>query len=181
VKAPRKKKEGPSDRREALLSLLERTSEIDPGANVEFKSTLRFNLKTSSADKELSKAVAKTICAFMNADGGTLFIGVGDHKEAIGIEKDIQGLSKRDEDGFISTLYQLVLDMIGTEFWQLVRPTVLDYQGKRICGIEVQSSSAPAWFIDGNSQTFYVRIGNRSMPQAPREALKYILKRFKGM
>ncbi|MBI4681038.1 MAG: putative DNA binding domain-containing protein [Nitrospirae bacterium] len=177
---PAKRKKTPPDNRQRMLALLEKTKEGE-SENVEFKSTLRFNLRTNSADKELPKAVVKTICAFMNADGGTIFIGIGDHKEPIGIDKDIQCLSKKDEDGFISALYQYIVDIIGTEYCQLVHPYILDYQEKRICTVEVNSSNQPAWFNDGNTQTFFLRVGNPSRPLTPKDALLYILKKFKGM
>lgn len=175
-----KEKKALPDSRERLLSLLEHAQNTESD-KLEFKSTLRFNLRTNSADKELPKTVAKAICAFMNANGGALFIGIGDHKEPIGIEKDIQGLSKKDEDGFVSTLFQLIVDIIGTDFCQLVHPAILDYQGVRICAVQVDSSTKPAWFNDGNAQTFFVRMGNASRPLQPQEALQYILQRFKGM
>jgi chorismate mutase/prephenate dehydratase len=180
AKHPPKPKKAPPTKQESLLALLHQTHEGESD-KVEFKSTLRFNLRSNSADKELPKAVAKAICAFMNAEGGTLFIGVGDHKEPIGIDRDIQGLSKKDEDGFVSTLFQLVVDMLGTEYCQLVHPTIMDYQDKRICAVQVDSSTKPAWYNDGNVQTFFVRAGNASRPFSPKEALDYILRKFKGM
>ena len=39
---------------------------------VEFKSTMRWNLKTDKADKAVEKAWLKTIVAFLNTDGGNL-------------------------------------------------------------------------------------------------------------
>ncbi|MGW8272886.1 MAG: RNA-binding domain-containing protein, partial [Thermodesulfovibrionales bacterium] len=45
---------------------------------VEFKSTLRVNLKTGKPGKEVELAWLKTVVAFMNTRGGVLLIGVGD-------------------------------------------------------------------------------------------------------
>ena len=41
---------------------------------LEFKSTLRTNLKTGEKDKRMEKAVLKTLVAFLNSEGGTLLI-----------------------------------------------------------------------------------------------------------
>ena len=45
---------------------------------LEFKSTLRWNLESKQTDKNIEKAISKTIAAFSNADGGVLIIGVED-------------------------------------------------------------------------------------------------------
>ena len=43
---------------------------------VEFKSTARINLHTGAKDERMEQVVAKTVGAFLNAEGGTLLIGV---------------------------------------------------------------------------------------------------------
>ncbi|MGC9781037.1 MAG: HEAT repeat domain-containing protein [Candidatus Heimdallarchaeota archaeon] len=56
---------------------------------VEFKSYLRWNKGTKQVSKELEFKIAKTLSAFMNSEGGTLFIGVNDKGGYVGIEKDM--------------------------------------------------------------------------------------------
>ena len=51
---------------------------------VEFKSTLRWNLREEKTDKRLEAVVIKTLSAFMNARGGTLFIGISDDGTSVG-------------------------------------------------------------------------------------------------
>ncbi|MEK6862171.1 MAG: ATP-binding protein, partial [Nanoarchaeota archaeon] len=55
---------------------------------LEFKSTLRTNLHTNQADKQVEHSILKTLAAYLNSDGGTLLIGVSDIGEICGIEKD---------------------------------------------------------------------------------------------
>src|ERR1700736_4234749 len=56
---------------------------------LEFKSTLRWNLKEDRRDdKAITHAVLKTIAAFLNTDGGDLLVGVADDGSIIGIERD---------------------------------------------------------------------------------------------
>ena len=45
---------------------------------MEFKSTLRLNLHTGQTDDRMQLAVLKTLAGFLNAQGGTLLIGVAD-------------------------------------------------------------------------------------------------------
>ncbi|MBT4889994.1 MAG: TIR domain-containing protein [Rhodospirillales bacterium] len=59
---------------------------------VEFKETLRWDVRLVSANKELVKAVARTIAGLMNSDGGLLLIGVDDHGNTIGLERDFKSL-----------------------------------------------------------------------------------------
>ena len=44
----------------------------------EFKSTLLYSLNTNKIEKYIEFACAKTVCAFLNSEGGHLFIGVED-------------------------------------------------------------------------------------------------------
>ncbi len=43
---------------------------------VEFKSTARLNLITGDKDAGVEWAIVKSIAGFMNANGGTLVVGV---------------------------------------------------------------------------------------------------------
>ena len=57
---------------------------------LEFKSTLRWNLRrrTAEDDKCITHAVLKTIAAFLNTEGGDLLIGVADDGSIVGIDRD---------------------------------------------------------------------------------------------
>ena len=58
--------------------------------------------------KVLEKVISKTIAAFMNSEGGTLFIGVDDDGNVIGLENDYLLLKKRNSDGFEPELRQSI-------------------------------------------------------------------------
>lgn len=55
---------------------------------VEFKSTLRWNLRAEKKDKAITHASLKTIAAFLNTDGGILLIGVADEGTLLGLNND---------------------------------------------------------------------------------------------
>ena len=55
---------------------------------LEFKSTLRWNLKAEKAGKEIELAVMKSLAAFMNSAGGNLIVGVDDQGGIIGLAAD---------------------------------------------------------------------------------------------
>ena len=51
---------------------------------VEFKSTARWNVHTEQADPKIEHVIVKTVCGFLNAEGGTLLIGVDDDGDVLG-------------------------------------------------------------------------------------------------
>ncbi|MCA9610632.1 MAG: putative DNA binding domain-containing protein, partial [Myxococcales bacterium] len=69
-------------------------------ARVEFKATARWNLHTQSRDERMEQVIVKTVAGFMNADGGTLLIGVNDDGHAVGLENDYSLQRKPGRDGF---------------------------------------------------------------------------------
>jgi hypothetical protein len=147
---------------------------------VEFKSTLRFDFETRSLNKELAKAVAKTLCGFMNASGGYLFIGVGDEGQPVGIDEDIKLLTKKTLDGFLSAFHQVVSDLIGKEFTRFVHPEIAHYKGTNVCCVRVEPSSQPAWLSDAGRAALFIRVGKSSRPLDPKDANDYVMSRFAG-
>jgi len=57
-------------------------------ATLEFKASLRWNIRAKKNDKEMENGVLKTIAAFCNTAGGELLIGVADDKSILGVEHD---------------------------------------------------------------------------------------------
>ncbi|MCD6174770.1 MAG: ATP-binding protein, partial [Planctomycetes bacterium] len=55
---------------------------------LEFKSTLRWNLRSNKPDKAMEIACLKTMAAFLNSEGGTLLVGVEDDGHILGIGAD---------------------------------------------------------------------------------------------
>ena len=55
---------------------------------VEFKSTLRWDLRQFKPNKALEDVIAKTIAGFMNTQGGHLIIGIDDEGSILGLEQD---------------------------------------------------------------------------------------------
>jgi ATP-dependent Lon protease len=55
---------------------------------VEFKQTARINTHTGQRDPVIEQMVIRSIAGFMNAEGGTVLIGVADNGDVHGIEPD---------------------------------------------------------------------------------------------
>lgn len=74
--------------------------DANEGRNLEFKSSLQYCTKEGCEKKELRFEVLKSIAAFANTEGGTLFVGLADDKSIHGLENSdfltIKGENKQD-------------------------------------------------------------------------------------
>lgn len=88
----------------AALRTLDELIVNDEDFVVEFKSTARWDLKANEPNKAMEDAVVKTVAGFLNADGGTLLIGIGPDREVIGLEYDYWRVKPQNGDGFVNWL-----------------------------------------------------------------------------
>ncbi|MES2476214.1 MAG: ATP-binding protein [Verrucomicrobiota bacterium] len=158
------------------------STEILAGENEkrEFKSTLRFDLKTKLNNPELEHSVLKNVTAFLNCEGGTIFVGVDDNGGIIGIELD--NLENRDKWSlhFIGRIAQ----QIGVRFTPLCLIEFDDLHGKDVCRITVKASPEPAYLnerplkANGAPAAFFIRGGPSARKLDSEEATKFIANRF---
>jgi len=81
---------------------------VGESQTVEFKSTARWNVYASKPDKKMEHVITKTICGFLNAQGGKLLIGVDDDGNVVGLDADLQTFRKGNKDGYELFLRQLL-------------------------------------------------------------------------
>jgi len=142
--------------------------------NVEFKSTLRWNVHAEKMDKRMEHAVLKTIAAFLNTDGGTLLIGVKDNGDIFGVEKD--GLQNDDKYGLHLT--NLIKDKIGVQHMRFIKFNFEELEGKKIVRIDCKKSVVPAYLEKDNSELFYLRSGPATSELPTSEIHSYVSDRF---
>ncbi|MEQ9106323.1 MAG: DUF262 domain-containing protein [Limnobacter sp.] len=140
---------------------------------IEFKSTLRYDLRSKEVNKKLEYVIAKTIAAFLNSEGGNLFIGVDDNQNILGLSDDISTLSKSNTDGFELHLVEIINKFIGaglTSHIKISFPTVEDV---RICRVKVSKSGKPVFIQYEGKEDFFVRSGCSSQPLSREEQSAY--------
>lgn len=123
---------------------------------LEFKETLEYDVRENRQNRELNKATLKTIAAFLNAEGGTILIGVSDSGEVKGINRDLQYVRGNSRDGFEQKLRSLINDrfdpsplgFVDIDFQELAEGTV--------CRVNVR----PANTIVHIDNEVYIRDGN---------------------
>ena len=141
---------------------------------LEFKTSLRWDAKRNMVNKELEKAVMKTIAAFLNSDGGRLLVGIDDGGEPVGLENDIATFIRQDIDGFENHFNNLFNGMIGAEFRRFVKLKFDKIDDKMVCLANVESSHKPVYLKTGDGENFYIRTGNVSTPLKMSEVATYI-------
>lgn len=140
---------------------------------VEFKSTLRYDLRQNAVNKTLEYVIAKTISAFLNSNGGNLFIGIDDNQNALGLRDDISTLKKQDIDGFELQLIEVIKKYIGNEFSSHVKINFPEYDRQNICRISVSQSSRPVFVSFEGKEDFFIRSGCSSQPLSREEQSSY--------
>lgn len=158
------------------LEINELDSYINSGesSEIEFKSTLRWDVKENQVNKKLQKVIAKTIAGFLNSKGGVLLIGVEDNGSIYGIENDISTLNRKDQDGFEQYFIQLIENYLKAVFTHYLQLNFIEKENKTVCIIIVKPSDEPVYLKDNNTKEFYIRAGNTTRPLDVEDAMKYI-------
>jgi len=142
---------------------------------VEFKTSLRWNILANRKDSSIEHASLKTIDAFLNSGGGTLFIGVKDDGIVEGIE--IDGFPNRDR--FSLHFWNLVKASMGEDVGSFIRTSFEEIQSRTVFIVRCAKSPGPVFLKQkGFGEEFYIRIGPSSAKLGIQEALKYIDHRF---
>ena len=153
---------------------------------LEFKSTLRWDLKEGIVNKKLEEVILKTVSAFANSQGGTLLIGVEDDGTILGLEHDYQSLGGVDRDKFELHLRNLLNQQFGTGFvTSKIAIKFHEIDDKDVCLIEISQAKEPVILKlkDKNGQSiekFYARSGNSSQEIPLSELNTYIKDRFQS-
>lgn len=156
---------------------------LEEGAKVEFKATFEWNVKKAERSGDLRLGVLKSIAAFLNSEGGVLFIGVADSGTPIGIDDDlaqiddpypVDAFEGRMREFFKNHLDPVPLNAVRIEF-----PTLAN---KTVCRIEVDSRQGVTYLLrkgpDGRTlEEVYVRDGNRTLNLTGRMRDQFVLGR----
>jgi uncharacterized membrane protein YeaQ/YmgE (transglycosylase-associated protein family) len=144
---------------------------------VEFKQTARWNIHSNQRDSKIELAIAKTIAGFLNADGGTLLIGVGDDGSTPGLHDDLNLMKQPDLDRYELWLGDHLERCLGKPALRNIRVTFELVNYEHVCRIDVRPSPDPV-FLDepgGNREAdMYVRMGNSTRKLLTDEALEYV-------
>ena len=156
-----------------------RRIEADESATLEFKASLRWDLKESKVNKALEQVVIKTLAGFLNSQaGGALLIGVSDERKVLGLEMDYDSLKKKNRDGFELHLRQLVGRDLGESVAPFLTVTFHELDGRDVCQVTVEPSDHPVYVTEGQQSSLYLRTGNATRALPLSEAVKFVQSRW---
>jgi CheY-like chemotaxis protein len=157
-------------------TLTERIKSIISGGEnngVEFKSTLRWNLKTDRSEKVIEKAWLKSVAAFLNSDGGVLLVGVEDNGDILGIEAD----NFDNEDKYLLHVNNRIQQHIGLEHAGFIGYQLVPVDIKKVLLIECRPSPSPVFLKISKEEEFYIRVGPGSRRLSTSEVVAYVTNR----
>jgi hypothetical protein len=141
--------------------------------NIEFKETFSKDVKDNGVPKsEIQKSSLKNIVGFLNANGGTLLIGVTDDSEITGIEQD----DFQSKDKYLLNFKNLLKSKIGVEYYPLIEFDLYSVLGKTLLKVDCKPSQKPCYY-EGNE--FYVRTNPATDKLDGRQLIEYVKRRFK--
>lgn len=120
----------------------------------------------SMLEEKKPKSWLKSVSAFANGQGGSLFFGIDNDGSAKGLD-DIQHDSET-----ISSKIRDYMDPLPD-----VELIPHDMEGKQILQLKVEAGHYTPYYYVGNGQrTAYVRIGDESLPATAEQMLRLVLK-----
>jgi len=133
-------------------------------SQVEFKPSLLFNHKTGKGGISIKGIIAKTICAFLNSNGGFLFIGITNKGEVQGLNFDYSlSTAKNNRDFFQLEFDQMIEHFLSLSIKSNVSGQFYEYDGKDLYVVTVLPSRHRPIFLNGQEgKEFFVRIDSSS-------------------
>ncbi len=149
--------------------------------HLEYKSTLRWDIRKATKAKYIEDAAIKTIAGFANSRyGGTLLIGVADDGTLHGLEDDYATFSQRgqrgDRDLWSAHLTNL-LQRLGQATATLVSWEHLTIDGHDIARVNIEPSDYPVYHTKDGKQVFYWRFQERTTAITDDTQRERIIKR----
>ncbi|MGB2958214.1 MAG: ATP-binding protein [Bacteroidota bacterium] len=145
------------------------------GMKLEFKATMRWNLRANIEDRKMEHAVLKSVAAFLNTDGGTLLVGVSDQGEVLGIELD----KFPDSDKYLLHFANLLKRSIGKKHLNNIHYQLVGNSGCQVLRVDCTKSTIPVFLLKGKTEEFYIRTGPSSIPLSTSESVQYIQEHFR--
>jgi hypothetical protein len=156
---------------------VEEALKVGESKTVEFKSTYQWDPNKGLAFPDKRLVILKAVAGFLNADGGTLYIGIGEDKSGYpsvcGLKEDLKIVSG-NMDKLRLDLAHLITSRVGAQFSPFIADHV-EPVGDNVCWIvSVQSAPKPAFVRWQDSKKFYVREGPRTSDLDNESTYHYI-------
>lgn len=117
-------------------------------------------------ERKRVKSWLKSVSAFANTEGGSLFFGIADDGEVIGLEH------VRSDAEFISETIKTRLDPIPE-----MSLIPIEQEGKQLLEVVIKSGSmTPYYYYESGVRTAFVRLGNESVECNSHQLMSLVLR-----
>ncbi|WNY26083.1 RNA-binding domain-containing protein [Methanolapillus millepedarum] len=123
---------------------------------------------TLELKREYSDDIKKCVIAFANTNGGTLYIGVDDNGNAVGL---------KNLDGTMLQLTNAIRDSIKPDVTLFMTCQIEEMEGLNVIKVTVQKGTASPYYLSGKGirpEGVFVRQGASSVPATEAAILKMI-------
>lgn len=136
----------------------------------EFKATWEWDLRQAQRSPALRFGALRTLVGFLNGAGGTLWLGVNDASEPIGLREDLALIKESDpqarEDIFLQRLHEAFKVNLRPYPVGFLRGEWVSVKGQRVVRVAVRAFPGPGVTVrdpKSGEETVYVRDGNRTI------------------
>ena len=149
----------------------------------EFKSSALFSHAAPGIPERVifEASVLKPVAGFLNARGGSLFIGVDDDARPCGIQADLD-MKNWNTERYVRYLTDRISGDLGSAAATCTHISIETVKGLEVCVLEVDPSPDPVWHSkaekSGKRQVFYVRSNNSTRELSGPSLVSYIKKRW---
>ena len=117
-------------------------------------------------ERKKVKSWLKSVSAFANTEGGSLFYGVSDEGEIVGLE------NPQADAEFISEMIKARLDPVPE-----VQLIPIEHEGHTLLEVKVKAGAlTPYYYYQDGTRTAFVRVGNESVECNSQQLLSLVLK-----
>ena len=143
--------------------------------DIEFKETFVLDVKQGIKNKEMTKAVLKTIAGFLNTDGGELLVGVNDAGEVLGVNDEMSKFFSNSRDKYLQNVRNAIKERIGEQSYPFIDYQLHEVESVLLLCVTCLRSDEPV-YVD--EKDFYIRINPATDKLEGRKLLQYIRTRF---
>lgn len=165
----------------AAISNLSRSDELlkiirrGESKTIEFKESFSLDVKKQTKEKYIELSALKTIVAFINTDGGVLFIGVKDDGEISGVEDEVNKFHKGLLDNFLLHIKNNIQNRIGEAFYPFIDHTIEELNGRKVLMFNCKRSKKPCYL---DQKEFYVRTNPATDKLEGPKLVEYVRNHF---
>lgn len=148
---------------------------------VEFKSSLRWDIKQSQPAPHIEHSAMKTVAAFLNSQGGTLLIGVDDNDKVLGLETtDYKSFNAQGKlsDSWSKHWDTVLRNYLGDAVHNLVTCELVKLDEGTVAIVHVEKPSPkPVWLTNkakGDAEELYIRRMASTVELKGKELERYL-------